>query len=48
MKYETKSGRQFTGRQLGYMAMHGDAVVRDGELYVDGERVKPIDESDRR
>lgn len=26
------------------MAMHGDVVERDGELYVDGERVIPVDE----
>lgn len=31
-RYETESGREFTGRQLGYMVMHGDAVPRDGEL----------------
>ena len=35
MKYETESGRQFTGGKLARMAMHEDGVERDGELYVD-------------
>jgi len=42
-RYETQSGRQFTGGELARMAMHGDAVERDGELHVDGERVRPVD-----
>lgn len=42
-RYENESGGQFTEKQRGYMAMHGDAVKRDRELYVDGERVRPVD-----
>ena len=42
-RYETQSGRQFTGGELARMAMHGDAVERDGELHVGGERVRPVD-----
>jgi len=38
MKYETELGSQFTGGELVRMAMHGDAVERDGELYIDGDR----------
>jgi len=37
MKYDTGSGRQFTGGELARLAMHVGAVERDSELYVDRE-----------
>lgn len=43
--YVTKSGDKMSSNELVYRLKQGDVEEQDGEIYVGGERVVPVDET---